>query len=58
MENSLGGFEFLTCIPGTVGESSPKMNAGCFQHHFTAIGYNYSKCKQIRSSNYHTFKRY
>ena len=29
MENSLGGFEFLSCIPGTIG-GGIKMNAGCF----------------------------
>ena len=28
-ESNLGGFEFLTCIPGTVG-GGIKMNAGCF----------------------------
>ena len=28
-DNSLGGFEFLSCIPGTVG-GGIKMNAGCF----------------------------
>ena len=28
-ENNLSGFEFLTCIPGTVG-GGIKMNAGCF----------------------------
>ena len=28
-ENNLGGFEFLSCIPGTVG-GGLKMNAGCF----------------------------
>ncbi len=28
-DNSLGGFEFLSCIPGTVG-GGLKMNAGCF----------------------------
>ena len=28
-ENSLSGFEFLACIPGSVGGGS-KMNAGCF----------------------------
>jgi|TARA_B110000444_G_scaffold260550_1_gene307989 UDP-N-acetylmuramate dehydrogenase len=28
-ENSLGGFEFLACIPGTIG-GGLKMNAGCF----------------------------
>ena len=30
MDNSLGGFEFLSCIPGTVG-GGIKMNAGCFE---------------------------
>jgi len=29
MENNLSGFEFLSCIPGTVG-GGIKMNAGCF----------------------------
>ncbi len=29
VENSLTGFEFLTCIPGTIG-GGIKMNAGCF----------------------------
>ena len=29
MENNLTGFEFLSCIPGTVG-GGIKMNAGCF----------------------------
>ena len=28
-DNSLSGFEFLSCIPGTVG-GGIKMNAGCF----------------------------
>ncbi|MBD1149033.1 UDP-N-acetylmuramate dehydrogenase, partial [Pelagibacterales bacterium SAG-MED30] len=28
-ENSLSGFEFLSCIPGTIG-GAIKMNAGCF----------------------------
>jgi UDP-N-acetylmuramate dehydrogenase len=28
-ENNLGGFEFLSCIPGTVG-GGIRMNAGCF----------------------------
>ena len=28
-DNSLGGFEFLSCIPGTIG-GGIKMNAGCF----------------------------
>ena len=36
MENSLGGFEFLSCIPGTIG-GGIKMNAGCFQREFKDI---------------------
>ncbi len=36
MKNDLGGFEFLSCIPGTVG-GGIKMNAGCFQREFKDI---------------------
>ncbi len=36
MENEVGGFEFLSCIPGTVG-GGIKMNAGCFQREFKDI---------------------
>jgi len=36
MNNSLGGFEFLSCIPGTVG-GGIKMNAGCFSREFKDI---------------------
>ena len=36
MKNSLGGFEFLSCIPGTVG-GGIKMNAGCFEREFKDI---------------------
>ena len=36
MKNSLGGFEFLSCIPGTVG-GGIKMNAGCFGSEFKDI---------------------
>ncbi len=36
MENALGGFEFLSCIPGTVG-GGIKMNAGCFNREFKDI---------------------
>jgi UDP-N-acetylmuramate dehydrogenase len=36
MSNSLGGFEFLSCIPGTVG-GGIKMNAGCFGREFKDI---------------------
>jgi UDP-N-acetylmuramate dehydrogenase len=36
MINGLGGFEFLSCIPGTVG-GGIKMNAGCFEREFKDI---------------------
>ena len=36
MDNSLGGFEFLSCIPGTIG-GGIKMNAGCFGREFKDI---------------------
>ena len=36
MNNSLSGFEFLSCIPGSVG-GGIKMNAGCFGKEFKDI---------------------
>jgi len=36
IENGLGGFEFLSCIPGTIG-GGIKMNAGCFGREFKDI---------------------
>jgi UDP-N-acetylmuramate dehydrogenase len=36
IENNLSGFEFLSCIPGTVG-GGIKMNAGCFDKEFKDI---------------------
>ncbi len=36
MNNDLSGFEFLSCIPGTVG-GGIKMNAGCFGKEFKDI---------------------
>ena len=36
MENNLSGFEFLSCIPGTVG-GGIRMNAGCFGKEFKDI---------------------
>ena len=36
LENELGNFEFLACIPGTVG-GGLKMNAGCFNREFKDI---------------------
>tara|TARA_B100000959_G_scaffold182872_1_gene191187 strand:- start:173 stop:1081 length:909 start_codon:yes stop_codon:yes gene_type:complete len=35
-ENSLGGFEFLSCIPGTIG-GGIRMNSGCFGSEFKDI---------------------
>ena len=35
-DNGLGGFEFLSCIPGTIG-GGIKMNAGCFNREFRDI---------------------
>ena len=36
MNNSLSGFEFLSCIPGTIG-GGIRMNAGCFEREFKDI---------------------
>ena len=36
IDNCLGGFEFLSCIPGTIG-GGIKMNAGCFGREFKDI---------------------
>ncbi len=36
IQNGLGGFEFLSCIPGTIG-GGIKMNAGCFGREFKDI---------------------
>ncbi len=36
LENSLGGFEFLSCIPGSIG-GGIRMNSGCFEREFKDI---------------------
>ena len=36
LKNEVGGFEFLACIPGTIG-GGLKMNAGCFNKEFKDI---------------------
>ena len=36
MKNEIGGMEFLSCIPGTIG-GGLKMNAGCFNREFKDI---------------------
>ena len=38
LDNNLSGFEFLSCIPGTIG-GGIKMNAGCFGKEFKDILY-------------------
>ncbi len=35
-KNNIGGFEFLSCIPGTIG-GGLKMNSGCFNREFKDI---------------------
>mgnify|MGYP001341183798 CR=1 FL=1 len=36
LENSLSGFEFLSCIPGTIG-GAVKMNSGCYGEDISKI---------------------
>jgi UDP-N-acetylmuramate dehydrogenase len=36
LENEIGGLEFLSCIPGTIG-GGIRMNAGCFDREFKNI---------------------
>ena len=36
IENSLSGFEFLSCIPGTIG-GGIRMNSGCYKEDFSKI---------------------
>ena len=36
LENSIGGLEFLACIPGTVG-GGLRMNSGCFKKEFKDV---------------------
>ena len=36
LENSLSGFEFLSCIPGTIG-GAVRMNSGCFGEDISGI---------------------
>ena len=36
LENSLSGFEFLSCIPGSIG-GGIRMNSGCFEREFKDI---------------------
>ena len=36
LENSLSGFEFLSCIPGTIG-GAVRMNSGCYEEDVSGI---------------------
>jgi UDP-N-acetylmuramate dehydrogenase len=36
LENSIAGFEFLSCIPGTIG-GAIKMNSGCYEEDISKI---------------------
>tara|TARA_Y100000590_G_scaffold70744_1_gene77397 strand:+ start:4987 stop:5898 length:912 start_codon:yes stop_codon:yes gene_type:complete len=36
LENSLSGFEFLSCIPGTIG-GGIRMNSGCYEENISKI---------------------
>ena len=36
LENSLSGFEFLSCIPGTIG-GAVRMNSGCYREDISGI---------------------
>ena len=36
MQNNIGGLEFLSCIPGTVG-GGIRMNSGCFKQEFKDV---------------------
>ena len=38
-ENNIQGFEFLSCIPGTIG-GAIKMNSGCYGHDMSQIFYS------------------
>ena len=48
LENSLSGFEFLSCIPGTVG-GGLRMNSGCY-------GEDFSEAQFIRAIHYWTIR--
>ena len=56
LENSLSGFEFLSCIPGTVG-GAVRMNSGCYGEDISGILISvqamdfYGNIKVIQSSN-------
>ena len=47
-DNKLSGFEFLSCIPGTIG-GGIRMNAGCFGSEFKDILISISKYRTTYS---------
>jgi len=62
LENSLTGFEFLSCIPGTIG-GGIRMNSGCYGEDISKILISiqvmdlHGKIKIIQSSNVKFFYR-
>ena len=62
LENSLTGFEFLSCIPGAIG-GGIRMNSGCYGEDISKILVSiqvmdlYGKIKIIQSSNVKFFYR-
>ena len=55
-ENSIGGLEFLSCIPGTIG-GGLKMNSGCFEKEFKDILLSpYKQLTRLENNNHTSFK--
>ena len=52
LNNNLSGFEFLACIPGTVG-GGIKMNAGCFDSEIKGY-FNFNPSQLIKMEVYLT----
>ena len=57
MNNNLSGFEFLSCIPGTIG-GGIRMNAGCFGREFKDILLSIQTIDKIGQCKNYTCKRY
>ena len=47
MTKTLSGFEFLSCIPGTIG-GGIRMNAGCFNKEFKDILISVQEIKEYK----------
>ena len=57
MQNNLSGFEFLSCIPGTIG-GGIRMNAGCFGNEFKDIILSIQAIDKKWKSCNNSIKRY